>query len=333
MMMLFRPYIQIPIALLLLIIASSATAIRVATDIPPVHSLVAMVTMGVSEPDLIIQRGASPHSYSLRPSEAAALENADVIFWIGPELTPWLTDAVINLADGAQSVELLHELQNTEATTRLSFREAIHLDDHTAEIVDSHEGHDDHDNHASEKVDRHDAHDHASLDPHAWLDPVNARAWLAVIAETLASADPVNASEYTRNAEAAQQQITTLMDTTAETIKPVHERPYIVFHDAYQYFERRFDLNALGAIALSDARDPSASHIAAIQSLVIERDVHCVFAEPQFNPALVDTVLDGTPANTGVLDPLGSDIPIGPDFYPQLIRSLINGLMECLDPA
>ena len=331
---------------LTIITATTAqSAIRVATDIAPVHSLVAMITEGVSEPDLVIQRGASPHSYSLRPSDAAALERADVVFWMGDELTPWLGDALDNLAADAQAIALL----DRHETLRHDFRDAVA----DQESLDSHESHNhdearastdahdaehehDHDHDHNESVDTHKAHsehdDHAheGVDPHAWLDPVNAQRWLTVIADTLAAADPEHAAVYQANQRIAQTTIDTLISNTNASLAPVSKRPFIVFHDAYQYFEKRFDLNVVGAIALSDARDPSPSQIAAVQAVVSEHAVRCVFAEPQFNASLVDTVLDGTRAETGILDPVGTSIPSGPDFYPRLIQELAQALTDCL---
>lgn len=300
---------------LAIITATTAqSAIRVATDIAPVHSLVAMITEGVSEPDLVIQRGASPHSYSLRPSDAAALERADVVFWMGDELTPWLGDALDNLAADAQAIALL----DRHETLRHDFRDAVA----DQESLDTHEAHSEHDDHA-----------HEGVDPHAWLDPVNAQRWLAVIADTLAAADPEHAAAYQANQRIAQTTIDTLISNTNASLAPVSKRPFIVFHDAYQYFEKRFDLNVVGAIALSDARDPSPSQIAAVQTVVSEHAVRCVFAEPQFNASLVDTVLDGTRAETGILDPVGTSIPSGPDFYPRLIEDLAQALTGCLAPG
>jgi len=162
------------------------------------------------------------------------------------------------------------------------------------------------------------------------LDPANARHWLGVIAETLSQQDPANADQYQANAASAQAAIDALINDTRQVLAPVRDVPFIVFHDAYQYLERRFDLNTVGAIALSDARDPSPAHIAEIRALVAEHEARCVFAEPQFNAALVETVLDGTDAHMGVIDPLGSDIATGPDFYADWMLALRKSLLDCL---
>ena len=319
------------------IAAPALAAPRVATDVAPVQSLVTQVMAGVAEPELVIQRGASPHNYSLRPSEAATLENADVVFWVGDELTPWLTDALGNMAGDAETVALLHH----EGTLRYDFRDRVLASAEGADAHDEHDGHDEHDHgshdehdgheeHDHDGHDGHDEHDHAGADPHAWLDPVNAQHWLGVIADTLARQDPANAERYQANAEAARDRIDGLISEVRGAVEPVHDQAFIVFHDAYQYFERRFDMNTVGAISLSDARDPGPAHIAEIQSIVAEQDVQCVFAEPQFNPALVETVLEGTEARTGVLDPLGSEIPADGDYYTTLIRQLGDRLATCL---
>ncbi|AUB79132.1 zinc ABC transporter substrate-binding protein [Spiribacter roseus] len=302
------------------IAAPALAAPRVATDVAPVQSLVTQVMDGVAEPSMVIQRGASPHSYSLRPSEAATLENADIVFWVGDELTPWLTGALDNLAGNADSVALLH----TEGTLRHGFRDRV-LAEAAHDGHESHEGHEGHESH-----DEHEGHAHEGVDPHAWLDPVNAQHWLGVIADTLARHDPANAERYQANADAARDRIDGLIREVRGELEGVHDEAFIVFHDAYQYYERRFDLNTVGAISLSDARDPGPAHIAEIRDIVAERDVQCVFAEPQFNPAMVDTVLSGTDARTGVLDPLGSEIPADGDYYTTLINQLSERLVTCL---
>ena len=283
----------------------------VAVDIAPVHSLVARVMEGVGTPDLIIQPGATPHEYSLRPSEAAALQNADLIFWVAPDLTPWLTDAIKTLAPDASVTELLE----ADGTIELDIREGALF-----------EAHDDHD----DEVAMDDGHDHGAHDPHAWLSPQNAMTWLNVIAGELSATDPDNAGAYFANAAAGRAEIEVLIDEVNATLEPVRDGQFIVFHDAYQYFEMDFDFPASGAISISDASDPSPARIVEIQSRIAEQGIDCVLAEPQFNPGLVATVLDGTEAQTGILDPLGSDLEPGPALYPQLIRNLSTALAGCM---
>ncbi|MFN3208320.1 MAG: metal ABC transporter solute-binding protein, Zn/Mn family [Roseovarius sp.] len=345
-----------------------ADAPRVATDIAPVHSLVARVMEGVGEPALVLAPGASPHEYSLRPSEAGALQEADVVFWIGPELTPWLEDALGTLAGDARSVGLM----KAEGTMALSFREGAlfeahdhgheeadhsgHGDagehDHEGEEHANHEGHDhegeEHANHEGhEHEGDHDGHDehghgdhaeeaadhghaHEDHDPHMWLSPDNASTWLDIFATVLSDVDPDNAEAYRANAEAGREEIAALKAEIDGILDPVRGGNFIVFHDAYQYFEAAFDIPASGAISLSDASDPSPARIAEIQSRVRDEGVTCVLAEPQFDPGIVETVMEGTNVKTGVLDPLGSDLEPGPDLYRGLLRNLATALAGCL---
>ena len=329
--------------------AAYAGTPQVAVDIAPVHSLVARVMDGVGTPDLIIQPGASPHEYSLRPSEAAALQNADLVFWIGPDLTPWLTDTIETLAPDAAVTTLLE----VDGTIELEFREGAlfevhdkheedeHGDDdhkeddndHADEAHDDHEeeGHDDHsdDDHDDEEA-GHDEHEHGDHDPHAWLSPQNAMTWMNVIAGQLSAADPDNAGAYFANAAAGRAEIKVLIGEITATLDLVRDGRFIVFHDAYQYFETDFNFSASGAISISDASDPSPARIAEIQDRIAEQGIDCVLAEPQFNPGLVATVLEGSNAQTGILDPLGSDLKPGSALYPQLIRNLSTALVGCM---
>ena len=308
---------------------------RVAVDIAPVHSLVARVMEGVGTPDLIIQAGASPHEYSLRPSEAAALQDANLVFWIGSDLTPWLTDAIETLAPNANVTELLE----ADGTIELEFREGALFeahddhsdDDHDDKAHDEHEeeGHDDHsDDDHDDKA--HDEHEHGDHDPHAWLSPQNAMTWMNVIAGQLSAADPDNAGAYFANAAAGRTEIKVLISEITATLNPLRDGRFIVFHDAYQYFETDFNFPASGAISISDASDPSPARIAEIQDRIAKQGIDCVLAEPQFNPGLVATVLEGSNAQTGILDPLGSDLKPGSALYPQLIRNLSTALAGCM---
>lgn len=285
----------------------------VAVDIAPVHSLVARVMDGVGTPDLVIPSGASPHEHRLRPSEAAALENAEIVFWVGEDLTPWLQAAIETLAEDASVTGLL----DAEDTVRLAFREGAMFEAH------DHEESADHDH-------SHDDHGHGQYDPHAWLSPDNASAWLDLIAVRLSEVDPDNAGSYFANAAAGREELKALKGEITAILDPIRGKRFLVFHDAYQYFETAFDFPAAGAISLSDATDPSPARIAEIQAQMAEQAVDCVLAEPQFNPGLVATVMDGTDVATGVLDPLGSALEPGEDMYPRLLRNLASALADCL---
>ncbi|MFO8127642.1 zinc ABC transporter substrate-binding protein [Yoonia sp.] len=328
---------------------------NVAVDIAPVHSLVARVMEGVGTPTLLLPPGASPHEYSLRPSEATALQDADIVVWMGEDLAPWMEGAITTLAGDARVLTLL----DADETMLLDFREGAlfeehgHEDEHDdadhaedehgheaehdneahAESGQDHENEHDHEEHAEDAHDNDEddhAHDHGAYDSHAWLSPSNAARWFNLIAAELSSADPENAGAYFANAAAGQAELETLNAQVNATLEPVRGGSFIVFHDGYQYFEADFDFPASGAISLSDATDPSPARIAEIQKRVREEGIDCVLTEPQFNPGIVATVLEGTQANTGVSDPLGSDLEPGPALYPQLIRNLATTLADCM---
>ena len=248
-----------------------AEAPRVAVDIAPVHSLVAQVMEGVGNPDLLMRPGVSPHTYALRPSEARALQDADVVFWIGPELTPALDHSIETLSSGALVVGLL----DLEVTQTYQFRDpqdfelAAHAEHNEHENHDSHEdhgSHDDHDDHdshddhahADDHKDDHDdrdkaedhghAHDHDGVDPHAWLDPKNAAVWLSEIALVMSQVDPANSDLYVRNANAATAELADLEAKVETALAAVKGEEFVVFHDAYQYFEKRYGMVAVGAL-------------------------------------------------------------------------------------
>ena len=301
------------VAVLLNVSASWAEAPRVVTDIPPVHSLVSRVMHGVGTPGLLVRTGASAHSHALRPSDAEILEQADLVIWIGPELTPWLEKPIGVLAGSADTVELLE----AEGTKTLSFRES-----EAFEVAED----DDHDG------GEHDEHDHAhdGVDPHAWLDPENATFWLELIGSKLAELDPENAEAYLLNAEQSKSEIKKLVSEIERDLIPVVGARFIVFHDAYQYFESRFGLSAAGAIALGDASDPGPARIAAVRELVWDANVKCILSEPLARDGLVQTVVDGSGARIATVDPAGAGLNHGPDLYLELLRSLTSELKDCM---
>lgn len=184
------------------------------------------------------------------------------------------------------------------------------------------EGHDDHGHN--------EAHAHSGVDPHVWLDPQNGQLWLGQIAEALAELDPDNAAQYRENAAAAQAELAALEEVIAETLVPVKNRPFIVFHDAYHYFEARFDIEARGAISENDARAPGAARVSELRDLVAESGAKCVFAEPQFNPGLIAAVTEGQGTGTGTLDPLGADLEPGAALYADLLRGMAENMAACL---
>ncbi|KPN63533.1 zinc transport system substrate-binding protein [Aliiroseovarius crassostreae] len=297
---------------LLLALPALAEVPKVAADIAPVHSLVAQVMQGVGTPELILPPGASPHGYAMRPSEAASLAQADLVVWMGHDLVPWLQKPLETIASQATQLELL----TLPGTRRLALRDTPVFDGKT-----DHEDHEDH-----------GGHDHrpGGSDPHAWLAPENADLWLTRIAETLAHLDPEHAATYQRNADQARAELTALEGELRTQLAPVQSTPFVVFHDAYQYFESHFGLAAAGAISLGDASRPSPARLIALQEVVRENGIRCALAEPQFDPGLFATVFDSTGVEVRVIDPLGTRLTPGPALYGDLLRNMGNSLAGCL---
>ncbi|MFL7900392.1 zinc ABC transporter substrate-binding protein ZnuA [Azospirillum argentinense] len=299
-----------------------AEAPKVVASIKPVHSLVAAVMEGVAEPTLIVRGAASPHTYAMKPSDAKALAAADLVFWIGPELEGFLDKPVTATAKKATSVTLLE----APGVTLLDAREggAWEAHDH------GHEHKHDHDHKHEDKHAHEDGHDHDEVNTHIWLSPANARAMVAAIAEALSAKDPANAAAYTANAERTARSIDALDAELKAALAPVAGKPFVVFHDAYQYFEAHYGLNGVGAITVNPERRPSAKRLSEIRAKIGGLGAACVFAEPQFEPALVNTIVEGTPAKKGVLDPEGADLKDGPGLYPALMRNIAASLKDCL---
>ena len=293
--------------------AAEAEVPAVVVDVGPVHSLAAQVMAGLGEPAMVVRQGASPHGYAMRPSEAAALQRADVVFYVSGDLTRWFEEAVASLAGQARPVELMQ----SPGTTRLGFREAALF----AADEESHaeEGHAEDEDHA-----------HEGLDPHGWLDPDNARLWLDVIAAELAAADPEHADTYRANARAGQEAIAAAAAQAQALLKPLADRPFFVHHDAYQYFEHRFGLRAAGAVTPSDAAQAGPRRVAELRAAAAEMGAVCIFSEPQFNPAILATVFEGRTLRRAALDPLGTGLDPGPGLYPALIDGLAQDVASCL---
>ncbi len=313
----------LPLAALapVLLTGTAMAAPEVVASTKPIHSLVSAVMGDLGTPSLIVKGAASPHTYSLRPSDAAALESADVVFWTGHGMELFLGDALNTLSPQAEVVELAE----APGITLLPLREGGTFEAHSHGDEDHDHDHDhdhgDHDDHA---------HDHGEGDMHFWLDPENAKLMVSQIATVLSEADPENATTYQVNAEAELVRLDELTEELRETLTPVEGKPFIVFHDAYQYFEARFGLEVAGTVTVSPEVMPGAARIDELRAKVKELGATCVFAEPNFEPAIVRTIVEGTDANAGVLDPEGASLTEGVDLYPDLLRGLANGLVDCL---
>ncbi|WP_377811841.1 zinc ABC transporter substrate-binding protein ZnuA (plasmid) [Azospirillum sp. A29] len=300
-----------------------AEAPKVVVSIKPIHSLVAAVMRGVGDPVLLVRGGASPHSYTMKPSDAKALSAADLVVWVGPELEGFLEKPLKANAPKATRLTLMEQTGLTLLQTREGGAWEAH--DHG----DDGHGHKDHDHKGHDHAADHDD-DHDELNSHIWLDPANARAIVTATADALAARDPADAEAYRTNADRTLQAIDALDAELKATLAPLKDKPFVVFHDAYQYFEARYDLSAVGSITVSPDRRPSAKRLSAIRAKIAGLNAACVFAEPQFEPTLVRTVVEGTKARTGVLDPEGADLPEGEALYPTLMRNLAASLRGCL---
>ena len=292
-----------------------AAETRVAASIKPVHSLVAGVMQGVGEPILIVPGGASPHEYSLRPSDLRAINEAQAVFWIGPDLETFLIKPLANVADRVRAVALMEAPDLTVLPLREGGAWEPHAHGHGDHKHDHKHGH---------------GHGHAARDAHVWLDPVNAIAMVRQIVATLGEIDPDHQADYARNGAALIERLDQMNQRLAAELQPIQGRPYIVFHDAYQYFERRYGLNAVGSVVLQPEQRPGARRVAEIQKRIRDLQARCVFSEPQFQPALVETVIAGSDTRRGVLDPLGAELTAGHDAYFQLLQNLLDALRECL---
>jgi zinc transport system substrate-binding protein len=322
-----------------LTIFSSANAeIKVVASIKPIHSLASYLMDGVGKPDLIVDGYSSPHGFAMKPSHAKMLQNADLVFWVGEDLENFLEKPLSSIAKKAEKIELI-EIKGLQV---LKFRERNifdehdhddhgHDDDHGKKEDDHDHDHEDHgkkeDDHDDHGHDDHDGHAHGEFDPHIWLDPINAKAILNEMAEHLIENDPKNEAKYKSNLANALQEIDKLtIDVMTDLSNSVSS---IVFHDAYQYFEERFNVKILGAFTVNTDVMPGAEQLAEIREIIEHDKVACVFSEPQFNPDIINAVAKDMKIKTGVLDPLGATLDPGKDLYFNLIRNMSASFKGC----
>ena len=314
--------------------------IKVVASIKPIHSLASYLMDGIAKPDLIVDGYASPHGFAMKPSHAKMLQNADLIFWVGEDLESFLEKPLSSIAKKAEKIELME----TKGLQVLKFRERNIFDEHDhddhGKKEDDHDDHGkkeddhDHDDHGKKEDDHddhghddHDGHAHGEFDPHIWLDPINAKAMLNEMAEHLIENDPKNEAKYKSNLAKALQEIDKLtIDVMTDLSSSVAS---IVFHDAYQYFEKRFNVNILGAFTVNTDVMPGAEQLAEIREIIEHDKVACVFSEPQFNPDIIKAVAKDMNIKTGVVDPLGATLDPGKDLYFNLIRNMSASFKGC----
>jgi len=354
---------KLPIILTLLSFLTTFTSanaeIKVVASIKPIHSLANYLMDGIAKPDLIVDGYASPHGFALKPSHAKMLQNADLIFWVGEDLENFLEKPLSSIAKKAEKIELM----DTKGLQVLKFRERNIFDEHDhdnhghddhgkkeddhddygkkeddhdhddhGKKEDNHDhDHDDHgkkeDDHDDHGHDDHDGHAHGEFDPHIWLDPINAKAMLNEMAEHLIENDPKNEAKYKSNLAKALQEIDKLtIDVMTDLSSSVSS---IVFHDAYQYFEERFNVKVLGAFTVNTDVMPGAEQLAEIREIIKHDKVACVFSEPQFNPEIINAVAKDMKIKTGVLDPLGATLDPGKELYFNLIKNMSASFKGC----
>lgn len=286
----------------------------VVATIKPLHSMVAGVMEGVGEPDLLIPGTMSPHSFTLKPSDARALERARVVFWIGPDLETALERPIETLSVGAT----VQSMMKVPGITHRSYSEGHdHGPGHNDDHKDGHQ-------------DDHTGHHHGTDDAHLWLDPDNARVMVSAIVATLSEAMPDHVETFTANAARIDSELETLAQEVSTILEPVWFKPFLTFHDAFGHFEARFGLASGEAISVNPETKPGAGRIAELREEIREEGFACVFIEPQFSPAIAEVIVEGTGTKIATLDPLGSALEEGPALYPSLIRGIATTLRNCM---
>ncbi|MDC0426872.1 zinc ABC transporter substrate-binding protein ZnuA [Pelagibacteraceae bacterium] len=301
------------------LISSANADIKVVTSIKPIHSLVSYIMDGVEKPKVIIDGYNSPHGFSLKPSHAKMLENADLVIWVGEDLEAFLEKPLKIIAKKARNIELM----DLKRIKKLEFREKNIFEEHDDhKEKDGHKGHDDH-----KEKDGHKGHHHGEHDPHVWLDPVNAKVIIKEVTKELVKLDSKNSSTYKSNSKKALADIDKLVKDIKKDLNK--NLRFVVFHDAYQYFENRFGIQVLGALTVNTDVMPGAEQLSEIREVIEHEKVNCLFSEPQFNPSIIKSIAKDTNVKTGILDPLGANMDKGKDLYFDLLRNMASSFKGC----
>lgn len=289
-----------------------SAAPKVVASVLPLHSLLSNVMQGVGEPELLIPANQSPHDFHLRPSQARQLNHADLVVWVGNDLESSLVKPIRVLTDSARVLTL----SKLAKMNLLAMREGGDWEGH--------------DHRTGGHVHDHD-HDHRT-DPHFWLSPIYAARAAQSMMQALIDLDPDHADRYRSNTQALLNRLADLDDKIAAQLASVADTPYLVFHDAYQYFEARYDLNAVGSITLKPGTTPGAKRLAQLRRKIQDTGAVCLFSEPQFKSSTLRALKEGLPIGLGELDPLGAAQTPGPEAYFQLMDQLSSGLLACFKP-
>ena len=313
---------------------------KVIASIKPLHSLVSYVMDGIGTPGILVDGNSSPHTFQLKPSHATMLQEADIIFWIGEDLESFLETPLKSIAKNSRHITLME----SDEIELLKFREKNIFGDHDdhdehADDHDEHEKHgDEHDEHADghdeheEHGDEHDDHDehghaHGEYDIHFWLDPEIAKTIVKIVTRELSEIDPANSSAYNSNSAKALKEIDQLINDVKSKIN--RDAKYVVFHDAYQYFEKRFGVEVIGALTVNPEVLPGARQLAEIREVIEHENVNCLFSEPQFNPSIAETIARDTGVKAAIIDPLGAELDPGKDLYFDLIEDIASSFKSC----
>lgn len=295
--------------------AAADEAVHVSVTTKPVHSLVAQVMDGVALPQLIVDGSSSAHTFALKPSSIRAITSGGVFVRVSEATEPFTHKLVeglpkdvevLTLADEKLGLKLMPQRHGGSFEPHVHDEDAAHGNEHDDEGLGG------------------------GIDGHVWLDPENAKAIVRAVARTLSQRWPEHATAFASNGANAIARLDALSADVAREVAPLQGKPFIVFHDAYQYFESRFGLAALGAITLSPDRPPSAMRLTEVRGKIVDLGAKCVFSEPGFQPKLLAAVVEGTTAHTASLDPEGQALQAGPELYAKLMRGLAKGLKECL---
>jgi len=353
-----QTYSNILVFSLFLLVSSANAEVKVVASIKPIHSLVSYIMDGVGKPDVLVDGFNSPHGFSLKPSHAKMLENADLVIWVGDDLEAFLEKPLTTIAKKAKNIEIM----DLKRITKLEFREKNIFEEHDDhkdhdghkehddhkdhdghkehddhkdhdghkehddhKDHDGHKEHDDHDDH--KEKDGHEGHAHGEHDPHVWLDPMNAIVIIKEITKQLVQLDRKNSSVYNSNSKKAIADINKLIKSINKDLNK--DLRFVVFHDAYQYFESRFGIQVLGALTVNTNVMPGAEQLSEIREVIEHKKVNCLFSEPQFNPSIIKSIAKDTDVKTGILDPLGAQLDKGKDLYFNLLKNMTKSFKGC----
>jgi len=318
------------------LVSSANAEVKVVTSIKPIHSLASYVMDGVGKPDVIVDGYNSPHGFSLKPSHAKMLENADLVIWVGEDLEAFLEKPLEAIAKKAKNIEVM----DLKGIKKLKFREKNIFEGHDDHGHGEHKehGHDEHkdehkehghDEHKDEhkEHDGHEGHAHGEYDPHLWLDPMNAKVIVKEITKQLVQLDSKNSAAYKANSKKALADIDKLTKNIKKDLSK--DLRFVVFHDAYQYFEKRFGIQVLGALTVNTDVMPGAEQLSEIREVIEYEKVNCIFSEPQFNPSIIKSIAKDTKVKTGILDPLGAKLDKGKNLYFDLLNDMASSFKGC----